>query len=1128
MGAMTMPETLQLNLRLTADGRDMVGEVRVARDELDRLGAGARQAGQQAGAANRQFRASGATMRVLTTDVLTLRNALAGLGIGLITRSLVKASLEMDRFRQTLRFSTGSVEAGADALRFLRGEADRLGVNFRELAGEYGKLAAAARGTALEGEQTREIFTAVAEASRVMGLSAADTGGILTAVQQIISKGTVSAEELRGQMGERLPGAFQAAARGMKVTTQELGQMLQRGEVLAEDLLPKLAAELRRSVAEALPDATQSAAAAFDRLDNALFDLKVTFGDELLPTIVELVNFLTQTGIPALTLALDRVGILKRDLSALTGGEAGVELERVRAQIRTLETGGRSRASGRAADELINRLREREASLQAIVNRAQADAIKQFGPGRLAEAAAATTSKTTIPADVLKGAEQLAEALREQIALFGQVGQAAEIRYQIEHGELRGLDPERQALLLSLADELDALEAAKQAAADKERVDRKAAGEAERSAKQAEQRAARERELLGERVEALRKTTLSAEQIERERHREALALLDQAQAQRIDAVADFHELRERLELVHERNLQEIREKANAAAIREQERLVEQQREVLEQPFRNAITGIQNAFTNAFERIFRGGVDSFRDFASTVKDIVIRMAAEIASLLVFRPILAGALSSVGASGLAASLGLASAGGTALSGGGLGGLTTGAGLASGLVRGFQSQGLANLGTGLGARLGLGAGAQAFLGNAGLNAPFGLLGGLGASLLGLSGGLPSLALGTAGSLAGGGLGASIGALGSFGGPIGAVAGGFLGSVLGGLFGGKPPRAIAGVQFDLASGVTERGGKGADPGQSEQIARSIAQSLEQLAQALGGTARGGFSVQTFGNADKFGKQPFGLNFGFQFASAEALAQAAPLELLRKGNVAITGLDAALSGVLKRSLATAKDLNQVIADVRDAREVLEVGPSRASSAVEALNRQFDELRRRARELGLAVQDVNAAHIEALRSLRDQGVSQFRALASQARSLLGLDALRSFRDSLATGPLSPFSPTAQLRRARAQLDQTARAALGGDLDAAREFPGQAQNVLQLGRSVFASGPQFADLFRSVNATLQSVIGKQEAIERSLGADVVLALENASADQIQAIREQTKALRAELAKVNSALRTRGVA
>jgi len=75
---------------------------------------------------------------------------------------------------------------------------------------------------------------------------------------------------------------------------------------------------------------------------------------------------------------------------------------------------------------------------------------------------------------------------------------------------------------------------------------------------------------------------------------------------------------------------------------------------------------------------------------------------------------------------------------------------------------------------------------------------------------------------------------------------------------------------------------------------------------------------------------------------------------------------------------------------------------------------------------------------------------------------------------------------------------------------------------------FGLTPAMAGDYASLNATLQSVIGKQEAIERSLGADVVLALENASADQIQAIREQTKALRAELAKVNSALRTRGVA
>jgi len=36
------------------------------------------------------------------------------------------------------------------------------------------------------------------------------------------SKGVVSMEELRGQLGEALPGALQAAASGMGVTTVDL------------------------------------------------------------------------------------------------------------------------------------------------------------------------------------------------------------------------------------------------------------------------------------------------------------------------------------------------------------------------------------------------------------------------------------------------------------------------------------------------------------------------------------------------------------------------------------------------------------------------------------------------------------------------------------------------------------------------------------------------------------------------------------------------------------------------------------------------------------------------------------------------------------------------------------------
>ena len=80
---------------------------------------------------------------------------------------------------------------------------------------------------------------AVSKAATTLGLSSSEADGALLAVSQMMSKGTVQAEELRGQLGERLPGAFQIAARAMGVSTSELGKMLEAGQVIAEDFLPQ-------------------------------------------------------------------------------------------------------------------------------------------------------------------------------------------------------------------------------------------------------------------------------------------------------------------------------------------------------------------------------------------------------------------------------------------------------------------------------------------------------------------------------------------------------------------------------------------------------------------------------------------------------------------------------------------------------------------------------------------------------------------------------------------------------------------------------------------------------------------------------------------------------------------------
>lgn len=139
--------------------------------------------------------------------------------------------------------------------------------------------------------------------------------------------------------------------------------------------------------------------------------------------------------------------------------------------------------------------------------------------------------------------------------------------------------------------------------------------------------------------------------------------------------------------------------ANAEAIAQAQAQLERARREQElwlEPLKNAVRGIQSAFADAFQKIFEGGVKSFGDLADTVKGVFTRLAAEIATLLVFRPVVGGILGSLGLGGLASQLGLGGAAiGGAAAGGAAGGVlggtagTVGQGVLG--IGGMISQGL-----------------------------------------------------------------------------------------------------------------------------------------------------------------------------------------------------------------------------------------------------------------------------------------------------------------------------------------------------------------------------------------------------------------------------------------------------
>lgn len=192
-----------------------------------------------------------------------------------LSNAYKEAAIQADKLKNVYAFAFGSVGAGAANLSYIKDTANKLGTALLSTAEAYGKLAAASVGTNLEGTKTRAIFESISKASAVVGLSAAETGGALLAVQQMMSKGTIQAEELRGQLGERLPGAFQIAARAMGVSTAELGKMLEQGKVLSDDFLPKFAAELEKTFGASAERAAHSFQAQLNRMENSWESFKM-------------------------------------------------------------------------------------------------------------------------------------------------------------------------------------------------------------------------------------------------------------------------------------------------------------------------------------------------------------------------------------------------------------------------------------------------------------------------------------------------------------------------------------------------------------------------------------------------------------------------------------------------------------------------------------------------------------------------------------------------------------------------------------------------------------------------------------------------------------------------------------
>lgn len=205
-------------------------------------------------------------------------------------KDVLQTTAQVQGLNNAIEFASGSAQEARLNFEFLDDITNRLGLDSIATKQGFQTLSGAMIGTGVSAAQTRQVFSNVSTAVSAMNLNAEAAQGVFIALGQIMSKGTVQAEELRGQLGERIPGAFSIAAKSLGVTTAQLNDMLKKGEVLSKDFLPKFAAELQRTFEGALPQAVNSLQANMNRFNNTVTELKVNLGTSLIPVITPLLQ----------------------------------------------------------------------------------------------------------------------------------------------------------------------------------------------------------------------------------------------------------------------------------------------------------------------------------------------------------------------------------------------------------------------------------------------------------------------------------------------------------------------------------------------------------------------------------------------------------------------------------------------------------------------------------------------------------------------------------------------------------------------------------------------------------------------------------------------------------------------
>lgn len=182
--------------------------------------------------------------------------------------SMFDTMRETDLMRRSL---TGLTKSPQD-WEFIRQQSYRTGTRIEDTAKGYKNFYSAANMAGFAKGDIQGMYGDLLTSTRSIGASPIQTQGALLALEQMISKGTVSMEELRRQLGNALPGAFEIGAKAMNMTTAEFNEFVKSGKLASNVFVPRFIKKIKEEFAGGFVESTKSIDFALNNLHNSWVD----------------------------------------------------------------------------------------------------------------------------------------------------------------------------------------------------------------------------------------------------------------------------------------------------------------------------------------------------------------------------------------------------------------------------------------------------------------------------------------------------------------------------------------------------------------------------------------------------------------------------------------------------------------------------------------------------------------------------------------------------------------------------------------------------------------------------------------------------------------------------------------